>query len=167
MANILIVEDDPFLQKICRQRLAVRNDWILDSLLDGTKAIETIKTKKPDLVLLDLVLANQNGFEILQAIKTHDEIKHIPVIIMSTLEQESDIEKGLALGALEYLKKSELTFDRIIKVVEAYMSGQPISKKYDEEEAVYIEDLRLKCGACNIELPEGSKFCYQCGQAVA
>jgi len=82
--------------------------------VDGEKGIKTVKDEKPDLVLLDLILPGIDGFEVLTKIKEDAKIAQIPVIILSNLGQKDDIEKGIKMGAVDYLIKAHFTPGEII-----------------------------------------------------
>lgn len=118
MKKILIIEDDPFLRKICEQRLSSQNQWTLSVAHDGEEGLMKILNEIPDLVLLDLVLPKKNGFQLLEELKRQPQLSGIPVIVISSLEQDSDMQKGLELGADLYLKKSDLTLDLVLETVE-------------------------------------------------
>lgn len=116
--KILIVEDDQLLLDLCCKKLQ-KEGFDIDIAIEGNTALEKIFSNKPDLILLDLVLPGIDGFEILKKIKENSDntIKKIPVIILSNLGQESDIEKGKKLGATDYLIKASVTMDEIVKKV--------------------------------------------------
>jgi len=75
----------------------------------------------PDLILLDIIMPTKSGFEVLEELKTYNKLKDIPVVIISNLFQQADIEKGLALGAIDYLVKSNYFLEEIIKKVKNYI----------------------------------------------
>ncbi len=107
MKSILLIEDDSFLSNIYVIKLEEAG-FEVDTLLEGERAIETIKNKKPDLILLDIVLPDISGWEILEKIKNDSEIKS-KVIIISNLGQKDEKEKGMELGADHYLVKAYYT----------------------------------------------------------
>jgi len=111
--TILIIEDDKFLRDLLEKKLK-KADYKILSETDGEKGLKTCKDKKPDFVLLDILLPEMRGFEVLQEIKQDQDIKDIPVIILSNLGEKEDIEKGLELGASDYIIKSNFTLDEII-----------------------------------------------------
>lgn len=116
--KILVVEDDQLLLDLCCKKLQ-KEGFDVDIAIDGNTALEKIISNKPDLILLDLVLPGIDGFEILKKIRedSDDKIKKIPVIILSNLGQESDIEKGKKLGAADYFIKASVTMDEIARKV--------------------------------------------------
>lgn len=111
--KILAIEDDKFLRDLLKKKLKEAGYKIL-SEVDGEKGFMACKDQKPDLVLLDILLPEMNGFEVLQKIKQDQDIKDIPIIILSNLGEKEDIEKGLKLGAADYIVKSNFTLDEIL-----------------------------------------------------
>ena len=118
--KILIIEDDKFLLKLYSDKLRRDGFEILESIT-GEEGLSKVFTEKPDLVILDLVLPGKNGFEVLSEIKLNSKTKDIPVIILTNLGQESDIKKGLALGAATYLIKTEFSMNRLIGLVKEHL----------------------------------------------
>lgn len=103
--KILIVEDDKYLRELLSQKLLKENYDVLDAG-DGEEGVRLAKEGKPDLILLDLILPGIDGFEVLSRIKESPDTSSIPVIILSNLGQKDDIEKGLKMGAIDYLIKA-------------------------------------------------------------
>jgi len=116
MKKIILIEDDEFLFDVYKLKLEKEN-FKVKIVQDGSKALEKIKNYKPDMILLDIVLPNLDGWEILKKIKSDDEIKNIPVIILSNLAQEDQIKKSLKLGAVKYLVKSQYMPSEIIQEI--------------------------------------------------
>jgi len=103
--KILIIEDDKFLRELMVRKL-VNDGYEAIEATNGEEGVRTAKAEKPDLILLDLILPGIDGFESLTRIRKDQEIANIPVIILSNLGQKEDIEKGLRLGATDYLIKA-------------------------------------------------------------
>ena len=118
--KILIVEDDKFLRELVSQKL-VREGYQISEAADGEDGINKIEKEKPDLVLLDLILPGINGFKVLAKMKTNTVLSEIPVIILSNLGQKTDIEKGLKMGASDYLIKAHFTPGEIIKKIKTVL----------------------------------------------
>jgi len=116
MAKILIIEDDKFLRELMARKLNQENFDVTEAL-DGEEGIEKVKETVPDLVLLDLILPGIDGFEVLSKIKEDPATASIPVIILSNLGQREDVERGLKLGAVDYLVKAHFTPNEIIEKV--------------------------------------------------
>ena len=94
---------------------------------DGREGLEKIKTFLPDLILLDIIMPVMDGFEVLTALKNDSTISRSPVVVFSTLGQESDIKKAIELGAKDYINKSFFDFDVFLKRVVTYLP-QPQTK---------------------------------------
>lgn len=114
--KILVVEDDKFLRELISQKL-LREGYDTKEAVDGKDAFEKICQEKPDIVLLDLIMPDMNGFEVLEKIKDKPELEKMSVIILSNLGQRDDIEKGLALGAVDFLVKAHFTPGEIIEKI--------------------------------------------------
>ncbi len=114
MKKILIVEDDKFLRELIVKKLTSEG-YEVPEAIDGEQGVKKIEEEKPDLVLLDLILPGIDGFEVLAQIKKNPELSQIPIIILSNLGQKEDIEKGLNLGAVDYLIKAHFTPNEIIE----------------------------------------------------
>jgi len=119
--KILIIEDDKYLRTIIAKKLNLENFEVIEAK-DGEEGLEQIAKETPDLILLDLVLPGLvNGFEVLSRIKKIPNLSSIPVIILSNLGQKEDIERGLALGANDYLVKAYFTLEEIIGKIKMYL----------------------------------------------
>jgi DNA-binding response OmpR family regulator len=116
--EILFIEDEAALQKTFGRFLR-EEGYKVFSALDGESGFKTAKNKKPDLILLDLVLPKMNGFEVLEKLKEDEETKKIPVIILTNLERMADIEKALELGATTYLVKVNYTLNDVLVKIKA------------------------------------------------
>ena len=113
MKKILFVEDEPTLQKAVGEILTQEGFEVL-SALDGEEGLELIKKEKPDLILLDLILPKKDGFEVLKEMKEDEDLKDIPVIVLTNLEGMSDVEKAMSLGATTYLVKANYELENVI-----------------------------------------------------
>ena len=114
--KILIIEDDKFLRELIVKKL-VKEGYEISEAVDGEEGIKKVKEEKPDLVLLDLILPGIDGFEVLAQMKEDRNVTKIPAIILSNLGQKEDIEKGLKLGAVDYLVKAHFTPGEIIEKI--------------------------------------------------
>jgi len=106
--TILLVEDDEFLANMYKTKLELEKYNVIMAS-NGESALRVIGEKELDLILLDIVLPKISGFEVISKIKTDKETKKIPVIMLTNLGQKEDIEKGLKLGADEYLIKDSFS----------------------------------------------------------
>ena len=116
MKTILFVEDESAIHKAFSDALE-EEEFTIISALDGEIGLRLAKEKKPDLVLLDLVLPKMDGFEVLKALKKDEATKDIPVIVLTNLEQMEDIQKAIDLGARTYLVKSNYDLQEVVDMV--------------------------------------------------
>jgi len=114
--KILIVEDDKFLAKMLSRTLESHQ---YETLIAATGKEGLVKAAQGgvDLILLDIILPDLDGFDLLETIKNDEKIKNIPVIIISNLGQPEDIAQGRSLGAKDYLVKSDLSLDEVVKKI--------------------------------------------------
>ncbi len=113
---ILLVDDEFGFRHVYRDVLEYDNFEILEAS-DGDEAWRLALEKKPDLILLDLVLPKLPGLEVLKRVRSTPETKNIPVIILSVLGEPRDIEKGMQLGANDYMVKGQNTPAEVIEKV--------------------------------------------------
>ena len=116
IAKILLVEDDEFLANMYRAKLEIENYEVVMAL-NGEAGLHMAEEKKPDLILLDIVMPKMNGFEVLNHLKSDKDLKKIPVILLTNLGQKEDVEKGLKLGADEYLIKAHFLPSEVISKI--------------------------------------------------
>ena len=121
-AKILLVEDDQFLRELMVTKLK-REGFSVLAAVDGREGAAMIQTERPQLVLLDIILPGLDGFSVLQQTRASSDAKvaTIPIVLLSNLGQDSDVQKGRQLGATDYLIKANLTIDEIIKKVRKYI----------------------------------------------
>jgi two-component system, OmpR family, alkaline phosphatase synthesis response regulator PhoP len=103
--SILVVEDTELLRRIYQDKLTQEGYNVLTAQ-DGLEALNMIHVNKVDLVLLDLIMPRMSGLEALEAMKSDPRTKDVPVIILSNLGQDADIQRGLDMGASDYLIKN-------------------------------------------------------------
>ena len=116
MAKIVLVEDDPLLIDIYSTKF--KNAGFDVAMVDrGDAAPVFIAQEKPDLVVLDIVLPQKDGWDILRAVKTNPKTKDVKIIILSNLGQKAEIEEGMALGAAGYLIKAHHTPSEVVREI--------------------------------------------------
>jgi DNA-binding response OmpR family regulator len=118
---VLLVEDDKFISRAYKDGLE-QSGFEVATAADGVLAMESIKTRVPQLILLDLIMPEKDGFEVLAELKMNKELKHIPVIILTNLGQASDIQKAKDLGAVDYLVKADSSMQQVIEKVKIYVA---------------------------------------------
>ncbi|OHA50781.1 MAG: hypothetical protein A3A97_01670 [Candidatus Terrybacteria bacterium RIFCSPLOWO2_01_FULL_40_23] len=114
--NILLVEDEEALGKIMTARLK-EEGFGVDLFLTGEGIIPIVKKVKPDLVLLDILLPGKDGIEILKELKSDSELKQIPVVMLTMLNDETRIAEAMELGSRGYLVKGDYNLDMLAKTV--------------------------------------------------
>lgn len=114
--TVLVVEDDQFLRDLIVRKLEEEGLNTIQAI-DGEEGVRLIRENKPDIVLLDLILPGIDGFEVLMQAKADTNISGIPIIILSNLGQKDDIDRGLQLGAKDYLIKAHFTPGEIVQKV--------------------------------------------------
>ncbi|MBI2123731.1 MAG: response regulator [Candidatus Wildermuthbacteria bacterium] len=116
MKTILLIEDESALQKTIGDALSQEGFSIL-SALDGEVGLRLAQEKRPNVILLDLILPKANGFDVLKSLKEQEATKDIPVVVLTNLESMEDIQKALDLGATTYLVKSNYTLEEVVEKV--------------------------------------------------
>ncbi|MBI1888348.1 MAG: response regulator [Candidatus Spechtbacteria bacterium] len=114
--KVLVIEDDQFLRDLIIKKLEEEGFETLQAI-DGEEGLRLIREEKPAIVLLDLILPGVDGFEVLKQAKEDAGVRAIPIIILSNLGQKDDIDRGLALGAEDYLIKAHFTPGEIVQKV--------------------------------------------------
>jgi len=117
MKKILIIEDDQFLRDLIEHKL-IRTGYQVLNTNDGAEGLKMINEEKPALVLLDILLPSMSGWEILEKIKADPAINKIPVLILTNLGEKEDLERGLKMGADDYIIKAHFTPNEIIDKIE-------------------------------------------------
>ncbi len=117
---ILVADDSPTIRKFVSFALSMKGFEIV-SASDGMEALEKLPGGKIDLVITDLNMPNIDGFELIKSIRSNEEFKDIPIIILSSLSNSEEIEKGMRCGANSYLVKP-FEPQRILYEVSKYLN---------------------------------------------
>ncbi len=121
--KILLIEDDPFLLSMYSTKFGLENFSVI-SADDGEKGWQMADEVRPDIILLDILMPKMNGFEVLEKLKANKKTKNIPVILLTNLNQKDEIERGMTLGADDYLIKAHFmpseVVEKIKKVLKLY-----------------------------------------------
>jgi CheY-like chemotaxis protein len=120
--RILLVEDDRFLRKAAETSLK-RHGYHVVTASDGEEALRLVRTEKPELILLDLIIPKVQGFEVLRTLKADAQTASIPVIVLSNLSQEHDRDATLAAGAVAHLVKANISLDELVATVDRALAG--------------------------------------------
>ena len=124
--RILIVDDEPGIRKILRLFLEVEGYSVYEAIT-ASQAISVIQKERPDLVILDVILCGQTGFEVCEWVKGNAETKDIIVFLFTALNQEHDYEEGKRVGCDLYLTKPQNPKD-IVEKVKEYLNSKAESK---------------------------------------
>jgi len=117
MKNILVVDDDPYIL-MSLEFLMKKNGYQVMIARNGTEALDAINTLKPNLILLDIMMPDVDGYSICKHVKSKKNLKDIHVVFLSAKTKETDIQKGIELGASLYITKPFSTRDLMKKVNE-------------------------------------------------
>ena len=118
--KILLVEDDDFVGRAYKDGLQ-RAGFDVDTATDGIEALKKAKNAHHDLIILDLVMPLKNGFEVLEELRNDQTFKETPIIVISNLGQETDIEKAMQLGATDYLVKNQFSMRQVVERIGKYL----------------------------------------------
>ncbi len=118
MKKILIIEDDVVLNTAYKQKLAPL--YKLISAIDGETGLTKAVGEQPDLIILDLILPGlENGLQVLSKLKNNPDTKHIPVIVITNIDNQSN--PAIEMGAVDYLIKSNIDMNQVIEKINAYL----------------------------------------------
>jgi CheY-like chemotaxis protein len=120
--RILVAEDDRFLRKAAEMALK-RQGYTVLTAADGEEALRAAQSVLPDLILLDLIMPKLNGFDVLQALKKEAPTAKIPVIVLSNLGQDRDVQQAMDAGAAAYFIKTDLSLQALVQRVEETLTA--------------------------------------------
>ena len=115
--KILIADDEPNIV-ISREYLLQREGYAVLVARDGQEALDTIAREQPALVLLDVMMPHKTGFEVCQAVRADEALQGTKILMLTAKGRETDVAKGLALGANAYMTKPFSTRELVLKVAE-------------------------------------------------
>ena len=121
MARILIVDDSPS-QLMGMKRIVEKLGHEALTAEDGAAGVEAAKANKPDLILMDVVMPNLNGFQATRAISKEATTSHIPIVLVTTKDQETDKVWGMRQGAKAYITKP-FNENQLIEVIQGLLAG--------------------------------------------
>ena len=113
--RIVLAEDDPQIARLTSFKLEKEGFEVIWEK-DGGAAFESIKSNLPDLVLLDIMMPVMNGYQVLKKMKEDDDIKNIPVIMLTAKGQERDVVTGIEMGAEDYIVKPFRPAELIVRI---------------------------------------------------
>lgn len=124
--NILIVEDDKFLRDLVVKKLTAEG-FTVHAVIDGEEGLALMQKEKPDLVLLDLLLPGIDGYEVLERMRKNPTLSSIPVVVLSNLGQEEDVNRAMQLGVKDFLVKARYTPAEIVREVRKILNSTYIN----------------------------------------
>jgi len=113
--KILVVEDNPLNRKVIVQKLK-KNHYIIEEAENGLIALEKVKSWKPDLILLDVMMPEMDGFQVLERLRETQTQVELPIILVTAMQDSEDVVKGFKLGANDYLPKNFNTEELLARV---------------------------------------------------
>lgn len=114
---VLVVEDDAFLSNLLVSRLTQAGLNVVKATT-GEEALQILRTQPaPSLILLDIILPQKSGFDVLEEIQGDPNLQKAPVIITSNLGQETDVQRGKELGVIDYFVKAQTPIDELVEKV--------------------------------------------------
>lgn len=116
--KILIAEDEEVLAKVFEEKFK-KAQFDVRLVADGEEALKELKSFKPDVMVLDLMMPRKDGFEVLEAMKRDPSLPKPPVVVVSNLGEDSDIKKALQLGAADYFIKVQHPINEIVEKIRA------------------------------------------------
>jgi DNA-binding response OmpR family regulator len=122
MAKLLIIEDDPLMSRMY-QKIFTFEGYEVDVAQNGEEGLVKIKSNRPTLVLLDIMMPKMNGLEVLDRIKADSEVKSIPVVMLTNLAGLQDAETAMAKGAVKYIVKSEHEPREVVSMIKEILAG--------------------------------------------
>ncbi len=111
--KVLIVEDEEISRKALREAFE-KADYEVEEAKNGEEGIEKARSFLPDLILLDIILPKKDGFEVLVEIKKIDQLKEIPVLVLTNVDEIENVQKAIELGAKNYLVKANYNTNQIV-----------------------------------------------------
>ena len=114
--TILVIDDDKFARNVYESELHQENITVVTAR-DGEEGVAKAKEIKPNLIILELIVAKKNGFEVLKELKADASVKNVPVVVCSALNQKSDIDEAMKLGAVKYMSKENYSLKQMVKEI--------------------------------------------------
>ena len=119
--KILVVEDEEILLTALKEEL-LTGGYEVEGAGDGVEGLEKVKTFKPGLILLDLLMPKMDGMEMLQKLKADQETRDVPVVILTNLSDYEKISEALSLGAMDYLVKANYKLEDLLENVKTVLA---------------------------------------------
>ena len=131
--RILLVDDSSTALMINRMIVTDNTPHEVFTATDGAEAVEVALSKKPNLIVMDVVMPKMTGLEACQALRSHEETKGIPIILVTTRGEEEAVENGYISGCNDYLTKP-VKPEELLTLVESYLGGSCVDEEPRAEE---------------------------------
>ena len=118
--KVLLIEDEKEVAELYRLKLSLDGYEVITAE-NGEEGLERAFSEKPDLIFLDIKMPKMDGFEALKKLRSNEKTKNVPILILSNFDEQELIEKGMTLGANEYLIKSQFTPEGISKKIKDWL----------------------------------------------
>ena len=118
--KILLIEDDRMIVEMYQLKFEEEGDEVVIAQ-DGKSGLDLSQTEDPDIILLDVILPEMDGFSVLKSLKEEDKTKAVPVLLLTNLGQDGDVKRGLQLGAIDYLIKANYTPSQVVERIKSYI----------------------------------------------
>ncbi len=118
--KVLLVEDDKMILDMYTLKFT-QEGYEVTQAENGKDGLEAAKKMVPDIVLLDIILPQMDGFTVLKSLKADPKLKDIPVVLLTNLGQDGDVKKGIELGAVDYLIKANFTPSQVVDKVKSVL----------------------------------------------
>ncbi|MBC7246266.1 MAG: response regulator [Actinobacteria bacterium] len=144
-ARVLVVDDDPMVTRLVRINLELEH-FEVEEAWDGKTAMRMMRENPPDLLVLDIMMPQMDGWEILKMIREDERLKELPVVVLTAKVQDEDIARGWRMGADGYIVKPfnpVILGEELRKVLEAGPEGRRARREeaIDRYKDIYIEDM--------------------------
>ena len=123
MKSVLLVDDDLTLREMYAERLKAEG-FVVEMAKDGEEALQKATDSKPSIVLLDIMMPKINGLDVLKRLKSQDDTKNIPVIVLTALIQDRDRLQSVTQGADDYIVKSEIMPGEVIQKIKTVLERE-------------------------------------------
>jgi len=120
---LLIIEDDPYVQRFY-ERLFRWHDYAVEIAKDGNEGITKAKALMPILILLDIVLPNMNGIQVLEKLKSDPHTKGLSVVMLTNIDEDEMVKKAADMGALDFIVKSSASEEDLLTIVDKYFKQE-------------------------------------------
>jgi len=131
--KVILIEDDEVLSVVMQEELG-RVGFDVDVADSGEKGLKLARSKKPALVLLDLMLPDISGFDVLAKLKADQKTKKIPVVILTSMSMDENIRKAIDAGADDYMVKSQHTVTELVEMIQEFLVSGGVKQNQEKKQ---------------------------------